>query len=115
MGVRLIAFCGLDCAQCPGYKATQADDHDARKRVAEEWSKEFGHEFKPESINCDGCVQTEGRHIDYCSVCEIRLCGLGRGVLNCAYCPDYACDKLLKFLENSSEARENLEEIRRTI
>ena len=83
--------------------------------MAEEASKQLGREIKPEDINCDGCVQMKGRHIDYCNVCEIRLCGLGRGVLNCAYCPSYACERLSKFLENSSEAKKNLQEIRRSI
>jgi hypothetical protein len=108
----MIAFCGLTCTQCPGYLATQNDDDDARRKVAEEWSKEFKAEIKPEDINCDGCIVTDGRHIGYCSMCEIRKCGLGRAVENCAHCADYACDKLEKFLSQVPDARKTLEGIR---
>jgi hypothetical protein len=37
---------------------------------------------------------------------------MGKGVKNCAYCADYACDKLLKFFEMAPQAKKNLEEIR---
>ena len=46
-------------------------------------------------------------------VCEIRKCGMDKGVKNCAYCADYGCDKLLKFFEMAPQAREKLEEIRK--
>jgi aerobic-type carbon monoxide dehydrogenase small subunit (CoxS/CutS family) len=54
----------------------------------------------------------EGRHINHWNVCEIRKCGMEKGVKNCAYCIDYSCQKLTAFLENSPEAKETLEEIR---
>ncbi|MCJ7508006.1 MAG: DUF3795 domain-containing protein [candidate division Zixibacteria bacterium] len=110
---KLISFCGINCSACPAYIATQKDDDNERKKVAETWSKQYEHEFKPEDINCDGCVVVEGRHISYCNECEIRKCGMEKKVENCAWCNDYVCEKLSKFIEKAPELKKNLEEIRK--
>jgi len=112
---KIVAFCGLTCTDCKAFMATQENDDAKRREVAEAWSKAFGHEIKPEEINCDGCLTRDGRHINYCSVCEIRKCGMEKGVENCAYCIDYDCEKLAKFFEQSSEAKKTLEEIRQQL
>lgn len=110
---KMIAFCGLDCKSCKAFIATEEDDDTKRKAVAEEWSKAFGHELSLEEINCNGCQNREGRHIDYCSICEIRKCGIAKGVENCALCIDYSCEKLRKFHEQAPDAKRNLEEIQK--
>ncbi len=112
---KMIAFCGITCTNCGAFIATQKNDDEKRREVAEAWSKAFGHEIKPEEINCDGCLTKDGRHINYCSVCEIRRCGTEKEVENCAHCIDYACEKLTKFFEQASEAKETLEEIRQQL
>jgi hypothetical protein len=84
-----------------------------RKAVADEWSKSFGHEVKPEDISCIGCVRRHGPHINYCNICEIRKCGLEKDVENCAYCVSYKCDKLAKFHEQAPKAKDTLEEIKK--
>ena len=112
---KIVAFCGLTCTDCKAFMATQENDDAKRREVAEAWSKAFGHEIKPGEINCDGCLTRDGRHINYCSVCEIRKCGMEKGVENCAYCIDYDCEKLAKFFEQSSEAKKTLEEIRQQL
>jgi hypothetical protein len=111
----MIAHCGLTCTECPAYVATQNDDDDARRKIAEDWSKEFKSEIKPEDINCDGCLAVDGRHIGYCSMCEIRKCATGRGVENCAHCDDYACDKLAAFFEQVPAARTKLDGVRKDL
>jgi hypothetical protein len=113
--VKIVAFCGLICTDCGAFIATQENDDAKRREVAEAWSKAFGHEIKPEDINCDGCLTVDGRHINYCSICEIRKCGMERGVENCAHCVDYACEKLTKSFDETSEARKTLEEIRQQL
>jgi len=110
---KMIAFCGIVCSDCPAFIATQENNDAKRREVAEKWSKELGQEIKPEEINCDGCMSAEGRHINYCSMCEIRKCGMEKGVENCAYCIDYNCDKLAKFLEQAPNAKNTLAEIRK--
>lgn len=112
---KMIAFCGIVCTECPAFLATQKDDDNERRKVAELWSKEFKAEIKPEDINCDGCLSEDGKLFSHCKVCEIRKCGQERGVKNCAYCNDYACEKLSKFFDKAPEAKALLDEIRKSL
>jgi len=111
----MIAFCGIDCSQCPAYVAKMNNDDELRKKTAEEWSKQFGMQFDPIDVNCDGCTSETGVHIAYCGLCEIRICGVQNKVKNCAYCDQYVCDKLNKWFESVPEAKNRLEEIKKTI
>jgi hypothetical protein len=107
-----IAYCGIDCGQCPAYVAKKENNAELRIKTAVEWSKAFGTEFKPEQINCDGCT-IAGQHIIYCDqLCEIRKCAVGKKIVNCAFCADYGCEKLTTFLKNVPEAKARLEAIR---
>jgi thiamine biosynthesis protein ThiC len=108
----IVAYCGLVCNECPAYEATQRNDNDARARVAEEWSKQFQHNFKAEDINCSGCLAVGEVQFSYCSMCAIRKCGSDRKVLNCAYCVEYPCAKLNDFHTKVAEAKAKLEAIR---
>ncbi len=110
---KMIAFCGLSCTDCPTLQATQKNDDKERKRIAELWSKQYGGDFKPEDINCVGCLSRNGRLFKYCNVCEIRKCGLEKHVKNCAYCSDYICEKLDKFFKRAPNAKATIEEIRK--
>ena len=110
---KMIAYCGLNCTECPAFIATQNDDDALRRETAETWSKQFNSEIKPEDINCDGCTTETSRIIGFSNICEIRKCGREKGVENCAYCNDYGCQKLEKFFEMVPMAKANLEEIRK--
>ncbi|MCK4571680.1 DUF3795 domain-containing protein, partial [candidate division WOR-3 bacterium] len=35
---KMIAYCGIICTECPAFLATQKDDDEERKKVAEMWS-----------------------------------------------------------------------------
>ncbi|KPK99539.1 MAG: hypothetical protein AMJ91_07400 [candidate division Zixibacteria bacterium SM23_73_3] len=109
---KMIGFCGLDCSECPAFIATKKDDDEERKKVAQKWNKEFKANLKPEDINCDGCLIDSERLFNYCKVCEIRKCGKEQKVENCAYCDDYACDKLIEFFTKAPEAKTTLDGIR---
>lgn len=108
----LLAPCGLCCSDCPTFQATQADDHEARKRTAAMMLEKFGVELAPEQINCDGCVSTGDRRIGYCAVCAVRQCAVARGVASCAVCADYACETLSAFLARAPQAKARLEALR---
>ena len=112
---KMIGVCGLTCTECPAYQATQNNDDAARAKTAETWSKEFHADIKPADINCDGCVSQSGRLFHHCHVCEIRRCGMGHGVVNCAYCDDYGCARLVAFFEMAPEAKRTLESIRQNL
>ena len=111
----IIAYCGLTCTECPAYIAARKDDDNLRKKTAEEWSKQFNTEIKPEDVNCDGCLVTDGRHIGYCAMCEIRKCGMEHAVENCAHCADFECEKLTAFLDQVPAARARLEGVRKDL
>ena len=108
-----IAYCGLICTDCNAYIATQNDDNEMRKETAATWSKEYNADIKPEDINCDGCITTNGRHVGHCFVCTIRKCGQEKGVTNCAYCEEYVCEELGKYFAMAPVMKTNLEEIRK--
>jgi len=112
----IIAYCGLVCNKCPAFIATKENDAAAKKKIAEAWSRQFGLEFRPEDINCDGCLLEDGRLSVFCrKICEVRPCARAKNVENCAYCEQYACEKLKKFLARAPEAKTTLEEIRKNI
>ena len=114
---RMIAYCGIVCTECPAFKATQADDRVALEQVAAQWREEFNSPaITADSIVCDGCLGADGARLSsYCSVCQIRTCGVEQGIVNCAYCSDYACEKLESFFGHASEARAVLDKIQQSL
>lgn len=110
---RQIAYYGLICSDCGAFIATQKNDNKLRKQVAEEWTKKYNHDFKLEDINCVGYIVTTGKHIGHWGMCEVHKCGAEKGVVNCAYCADYACDKLEGYFKMAPAMKANLEEIRK--
>jgi len=110
---QLIAYCGLNCSECPAYIATQANDLAMQERVLAQWRVEFNApDMDIKAVTCDGCTSVNGRLGGYCALCEVRACGVEHGVANCAHCSDYSCAKLDGFLANIPAARANLEMIR---
>ncbi len=112
---KMVGYCGIICSDCPVLIATQKDDDEERKRVAEIFTRQYGKEYKPEDINCDGCISDGPRIFSYCNVCEIRKCGREKKVKNCAYCSEYPCEKLSGLFSKYSKAKETLDEIRRKL
>jgi len=109
---KMIAYCGLVCSDCPAFLATRSDDDIARKKIAASWTEKFGHDFKPEDINCEGCKSEGKRLVGYCHVCPIRKCALARGVESCARCEEQPCEELLKMHAYSSEAKAAFEALK---
>lgn len=109
----IIAFCGLDCSKCAAFLATQKNDRAELERVAEKWS-EGDTKLTAEDVTCDGCF---GERVSkYArSGCAIRTCGLDKKVKNCAYCGEYKCEKIAKFLQNAPKAVETLDAIRKSL
>jgi hypothetical protein len=110
---RMVGYCGIVCSDCPVFVAAQKNDDGERRRVAEIFTRQYGKEYRPEDINCDGCVSGSGRVFSYCNVCEIRKCGKGKSLSNCASCAGYPCEKLSKLFAGYAKAKETLDEIRR--
>lgn len=112
MARRMTAYCGLDCSACPAYIARRTDDQELRVQTALEWgSDEFP--VSPEDIGCDGCRTPDGARWAWCQECAVRACASARGVLSCATCIDFGCDKLQAFFDTAgTEARERLVAVR---
>ncbi|MHA1988627.1 MAG: DUF3795 domain-containing protein, partial [Promethearchaeota archaeon] len=68
----ILACCGLDCSACPAYIATQKEDYEELKKVAETWSND-SMSFRPEDIYCDGC-NIDKRIFSWCKECPTRNC-----------------------------------------
>jgi hypothetical protein len=110
---KMIAYCGMVCTDCGAYIATKNNDDAKRKETAVQWKKQFNVDIKPGDIYCDGCLSKKGKVFNYCTVCEVRKCGREKKVVNCAYCPDYVCEKLGKFFQRAPGAKTNLDEIKK--
>jgi hypothetical protein len=109
----LIAYCGLDCAACEAYIATQADDLQAQERLLAKWRTEYNAPDMPlAAVVCDGCAST-GRLGGYCAECEVRACAVEKGVATCAHCDEYACSKIQGFIDGAPQVKATLDEIRR--
>ena len=91
---KMIAYCGISCNECPALIATQNDDDEKRSEVAEQWSKMYNTDVKPEDVNCSGCLSKGEILFKHCRVCEIRKCGMEKNVAHCAHCDNYICEKL---------------------
>lgn len=114
---KMIAYCGLNCSECPAYVATQSGDPAELERVAAEWRAAFQMpDLTAESVICDACLQRDGGRLSgYCATCAVRACAVERGVANCAHCADYACAKLTSFWAHAPEAQATLEQIRASL
>lgn len=110
----MVACCGLTCTLCGAYVATQNDDDEERKKVAEKWSGVLETEIGLEQVNCDGCL-SGGRLFFYCRSCDIRKCCTEKNIENCAYCVDYPCKKLDNVFQAVPQARMTLDQIRNQI
>ena len=113
----MIAYCGLVCQTCPIYLATREKDEEAQERmraeIAQLCREQYGMAYEPEDItDCDGCWTDEGRLFSACKDCGIRNCARQRGLESCAYCDEYACERLEAFFASEPSARTRLDEIR---
>ena len=58
----MIAYCGIDCSNCPSYIATQSRSRKELIKVAENLTERYQTEVKPEYVICDGCKTKRGTH-----------------------------------------------------
>jgi hypothetical protein len=123
----MIAFCGVVCTKCPVYIASQKNDDERRKKVAQKWSLPE-EPIKSQDIDCGGCLVGGKKLYKFCATCEVRICGFRKKVETCAHCDEYPCEILNEHWEKEnvigikrageewgSKAKETLEEIRQNI
>jgi hypothetical protein len=110
---RMIAICGLICSVCPAFTATQKDDEEEKKRIADLWSTDE-YPLKPGDIHCEGCLAFRAKVMSFCEACDVRQCGFDNKVENCAHCDEFPCEKPDKIFARSPEAKAALDEIRKS-
>lgn len=108
----LIAPCGIDCAVCDAYIATQTNNADLKQKLADNFKKQFGKDVSFAELDCDGCP-SEGRHIGFCSQCAIRACAFGKGYATCAQCSDFPCEKGSFIWTTNSQSKATLEALKK--
>jgi hypothetical protein len=118
----MIAYCGLDCSNCPIRLATGVTDRKKQEQMRQDIARQieelYGMKCRSEDIvDCDGCSVPDGRLFSACRQCAIRKCALEKGLENCAHCSEYACEKLKEFFAFGGKlvhgnARIRLDEIR---
>jgi hypothetical protein len=113
----MTAYCGLTCGSCPIHLATLEQDRPRqlamRELIAEQCSKYYGMNLQPEDVNdCDGCRADTEKIFSGCLNCGIRKCAIRKHIESCAYCEDYACDKLRKHFSFDPVSQKRIEEFR---
>lgn len=116
---KIIAYCGLPCHSCPILLATREPDVDKKRRmrapIAEQIEQHYEIQLTAEEItDCDGCT-AGGRLYAGCKDCKIRSCAIERGVIHCASCNQYACEKLEAFFVKEPDAKKHLDKLRNTL
>ena len=116
---KMMGYCGINCAECHIYLATQKDDDSLRKQAINKYElNKFALKLK--DINCDGC-KSAGRKYFGCQKCGIKKCAEEKNYKNCAYCEQYACRTLNSLYETlhafppESNAKKNLDDINRSL
>jgi len=111
----MIAYCGINCAECPAYVATVADDQEALAKLVKEWAADAPPEVaKPENLRCSGCREGSGKYLCFfCAECAIRVCAMERKLASCAYCADLDdCEKVENAWKMSPDAKTRIEALR---
>lgn len=111
-----LAYCGLDCTECPVFIATMNDDNELRQKTAEEWGKLYSEyigqkDLSAGDMTCRGC-RSDIRFIG-CANCPIRACCNGKSLVTCADCDEYeTCGMINGFFTSAPQAKERLNKIR---
>jgi len=76
----MIAYCSLNCIECPAYIAYQTDDEALRKETAKKWSTP-DHPVSVEDIDCTGCKSTKPPIFNWCSKSMIQIMDMYNGFI----------------------------------
>ncbi|MBN1472647.1 MAG: DUF3795 domain-containing protein [Syntrophaceae bacterium] len=93
-----VGYCGYRCDICPG----RSEDRNVRRKMVDGWIKLFGHssytdENIPVAKSCAGC-KSSGEVADL--QCQARSCAREKGLILCADCDQFPCQKLRPLLSD---------------
>ncbi len=97
-----IAACGLDCKQCPIFRARSEEE--LAERIAQRLSADFVH-ISAKDIGCCGCKGDPEEH--WSPQCPIlNCCVVDRALDFCFQCQEFPCDRLLIWKEKNERYQE---------
>ncbi len=103
----MIAYCGIQCDQCPSYQGTITGDETLLAKM----NAEFGT-AQTDAIDfvCLGCKYPDVSLIATdCAACAIRACAQARGKDFCAICATYApCDTVKPYRGDGTSPRDRM-------
>ncbi len=101
----MIAYCGINCDECPSYKGTIIGDESLLSKM----NADFGDE-KTDVIDfvCLGCKYPDLKLIATdCARCPIRACALEKNKDFCATCDEFeSCDKVKPYRGDGTSIRD---------
>jgi hypothetical protein len=103
-----LAYCGLNCEECPVFQATRNRDEVHKRWLAAEYSSEQLC-FSTRDMTCYGCHSQQRLESRMCQGCQLRACASSRLVENCAHCRDFPCNLIERFVPIETDARTALE------
>ena len=114
----MLAYCGLDCNGCPIHTATLERDElkkrTMRSDIARILKERYNMSLEADDVgDCDGC--RSDRLFVTCAACEIRGCVREKKLASCAFCGQYACERLQGILREDPAARQRLETLKSTV
>jgi hypothetical protein len=95
---RKLNYCSWACeADCPMKTAGESGDIEKKKAAYEMWhvKENFGLEFEPDQIFCNGCKTDKKELGAVVSHCLIRKCAIEKKLDGCIQCDELvSCDKI---------------------
>ncbi len=100
--LNLTAPCGLDCFNCPLYKANK--DENLQKKLSENLCVDF------EKAKCKGCRNENGTipYLNMESPCKVYSCIEKKHINFCNECSDFPCDYLHPYADKADMKPHNL-------
>ncbi len=103
----MIAYCGINCSECPSYKGTITGDETLLMKMNEE----FGTE-ETDSIDfvCLGCKYRDIKLIaSDCAKCLIRSCAKTKDIDFCSTCEEYiTCEYVKPYRGDGTSPRDKM-------
>jgi hypothetical protein len=105
----VLTRCGYRCDLCLAFRPNVENQPSYQQKLSDGWFKYFGFRIPPQQVICDGCMSENPMLID--QGCPVRPCVIEKGLVNCAQCEHYICEKLTQRLVVLKEIKDrfNLE------
>ena len=99
----MIAYCGLNCDECPSFMGTITGDERQLVKMSEEYGSE---KTNPIDFVCLGCKYNDIKLIATdCALCAIRSCARMKDKDFCATCDEFeTCDYMKDYRRDGTTA-----------